>query len=311
MKLGIILPQAGNIANRENILRMAQSAEAVKIDSLWVFERLLWPIKPQTPYPATPDGYLPEEYQIMFDPLQTLGFVAAKTTKIQLGTSILDILFHNPVMLARSLATLDVLSEGSLIAGFGLGWMKDEYQASNIPFTNKGKRYDEFLQIIKKTWLDDVVEFKGAFYNIPDSKIGPKPVQKPHIPIYLGGYSPDTFSRTIECDTSGWLGILIDPIENIENIMNGIRERAKKLYKNPDNFKIILLTCPQIIENGRNNGNENRFPMCGTIDQIGSDIKRLRSIGIDHMIVGYSFSPMGKDVDRMLETTKQFLEFAK
>ena len=118
---------------------MAQNAESEGFDSLWVFERLLWPINPQTPYPGTPDGSLPSEYQIIFDPLETLTFVAANTNKIALGTSVIDMLFHNPVVLARRFATLDVLSEGRAIAGLGIGWSKDEYQVSNIPFKDRGK----------------------------------------------------------------------------------------------------------------------------------------------------------------------------
>lgn len=111
MKVGITLPQAGQQATRENVIHIAQNAESEGFDSLWVFERLLWPINPQTPYPATPDGSLPSEYQTIFDPLETLTFVAANTNKIALGTSVIDMLFHNPVVLARRFATLDVLSE--------------------------------------------------------------------------------------------------------------------------------------------------------------------------------------------------------
>src|SRR5438874_315467 len=125
---------------------------------------------------------LPSKYQIILDPLETLTFVAANTNKIALGTSVIDMLFHNPVVLARRFATLDVLSEGRAICGLGIGWSKDEYQASNIPFEHRGKRANEFVQALKKIWTDDIVEFKGKFYNIPASKIGPKPIQKPFIP---------------------------------------------------------------------------------------------------------------------------------
>jgi alkanesulfonate monooxygenase SsuD/methylene tetrahydromethanopterin reductase-like flavin-dependent oxidoreductase (luciferase family) len=95
----------------------------------------------------------------------------------------MDMLFHTPVILARRFATLDVLSEGRGIAGFGIGWSKDEYQVSNIPFQNRGKRADEFVQVLKRIWTDDVVEFKGKYYSISASKIGPKPIQKPHPPV--------------------------------------------------------------------------------------------------------------------------------
>jgi probable F420-dependent oxidoreductase len=191
--VGITLPQAGQQATRQNVIHTAQRAEKEGFDSLWVFERLLWPINPQTPYPGTPDGSLLIESQNVFDPLETLTYVAANTDRITLGTSVIDMLFHNPVVLARRFATLDVLSEGRTICGLGIGWSKDEYQVSNIPFKDRGKRADEFIETLKRIWTDDVVEFRGKFYNIPASKIGPKPVQKPGIPIYLGGFSPNTF----------------------------------------------------------------------------------------------------------------------
>ena len=103
MKVGITLPQAGNQSTKENIVQTAKTAEDEGFDSLWVFERLLWPINPQTPYVATPDGSLPVEYQNILDPLETLTYVAANTDKISLGTSVIDMLFHNPVVLARRL----------------------------------------------------------------------------------------------------------------------------------------------------------------------------------------------------------------
>ena len=96
-------------------------------------------------------------------------------------------------------------AQGRVIAGLGIAWSKDEYQVSNIPFANRGERADEFLQVLKKIWSDDVVEFKGKYYNIPASKIGPKPIQKPHLPLYMGGFSPNTYSRIVNFDADGWL----------------------------------------------------------------------------------------------------------
>jgi probable F420-dependent oxidoreductase len=311
LKVGIILPQAGRTANKENVIRTARLAEDEGFDSLWVFERLLWPISPQTQYPATPDGRLPEEYQIMLDPLQTLSFVSATTSKILVGTCIIDMLFHNPVILSKSFATLDVFSQGRTIAGFGIGWSRDEYQASSIPFNNKGKRADEYLQIMKKAWMDDTVEFKGQYYSIPASKIGPKPIQKPHIPIFLGGFSPNTFSRIVNHDTNGWLGVLGGPIEQIKDIMETIKGNAKKANKDPNNFRVILLTYPSVVESKEEKNINSRFPMTGTVDQIGKDIKELKDIGIDHIIFGHNFSPLGKDIDKMIDTTKQFSKFAR
>jgi len=315
LKVGITLPQAGQQATRENVIHIAQNAESEGFDSLWVFERLLWPINPQTPYPATPDGSLPNEYQIILDPLETLTYVAAKTNKIALGTSVMDILFHSPVILARRFATLDLLSEGRAIAGLGIGWSKDEYQASNIPFKDKGERANEFLQVLKRIWTDDVVEFKGKYYNISASKIGPKPVQKPHPPIYMGGFSPNTYSRIVNYDTNGWLGLIGGPLEYLDNIIKTIQNIANKANKDPDRFRVILLTYPNVDINSRNQSGTTsqgqRFPLTGTIDQIGSDIERIKQIGVDHIVFGYNFIPTGRDLDNMLDITKQLARLAR
>src|SRR5215469_13080963 len=155
MKVGITLPNLGPQATRDNILQTAIQAEKEGFDSIWTITRILWPLKPQTSYVGSPDGSLPVEYQTAFDPFNVLAYVAANTGKISLGTSVIDMFFYTPVMLAKSYATLDVLSQGRVIAGLGLGWSKDEYQASNIPFAKRGERADEFLQVMKTIWTND------------------------------------------------------------------------------------------------------------------------------------------------------------
>src|SRR5215813_14090044 len=200
MKVGITLPNLGPQATKENILQTATQAEQEGFDSLWTITRILWPLRPQTPYGGTPDGSLPVEYQNALDPLDVLLYVALNTSKISLGTSVIDMFFYTPVMLAKRYATLDVLSRGRGISGLGIGWSKDEYQASNVPFRNRAEGADEFIQVMKKIWTNNVVEFKGKYYNIPASIIGPKPIQKPHIPIYLGGFGPNTYSRIVNSE---------------------------------------------------------------------------------------------------------------
>lgn len=223
----MLLPSAGQQATRENLVQAAKQAEEERFDSVWVWERLISPLKPQTPYPLTPDGSYPIEFQSLLEPLEALTFVAANTNKISLGTSIIDMLFHNPVVLARRFATLDILSEGRAIAGLGIGWSRDEYQISNISMENRGKRADEYIQLLKKIWTDDVVEFKGEFYNIPASKIGPKPLQVPHLPIYMGAFSPNAFGRVVKY-ADGWIGMIAGTLDDFENAVNMIRDMAIK-----------------------------------------------------------------------------------
>jgi probable F420-dependent oxidoreductase len=310
IKVGITLPNLGAQATRENVLKLATQAEKDGFDSLWTITRILWPLKPQSAYRATPDGSLPIEYQNVLDPLDVLVYVAANTNNIALGTSVADMFFYTPIMLAKRFATLDVLSQGRVISGLGLGWSKDEYQASNIPFMNRAQRADEFIQVMKKIWTDDIVEFKGKFYDIPASKIDPKPIQKPHIPIYLGGFSPNTFSRMINYDLSGWLGVVGGPLEYTENTIKAMKEQASQANKNPDNFRIIMMTYPNLKEGVSSKNDKNRFPLSGTIDEIGSDIQRVKGMGVDHIIFGYNFLPIGRDVAKMIDISKQLSKFA-
>src|SRR5918994_303093 len=313
MKVGILLPHTGENATRENVLYIAKQAEEEGLDSIWALERLLWPVKPQTPYGGIPNAPIPVEYQNILDPLETLTYLAANTDQISLGTSIIDILFQNPIILARRFATLDILSGGRVIAGLAIGWSKDEYDASGIPFSHKGARADEYMQVLKRIWTDDVVEFRGQFYNIPASKIGPKPVQKPHPPILLGAYSPKAFPRIVNY-ADGWIPIAGSvPLEQQEQAINGLREAARKANKDPSNIRIFVLSYPNVLDSSSQSSSSNqpRSPMSGTIDQIGSDIDRFKAMGAEHIIFGYAFSPIGRDVKKMMEVTKQLARFAR
>ena len=163
---------------------------------------------------------------------------------------------------------------------------------------------------MKKIWTEDVVEFRGQFYNIPASKIAPKPLQKPHPPILLGGFSPKIFSRIVNY-TQGWIGAAgFDPLNQLEQQIIALKEVARKHDKDPSKVGIYLVSYPTIVESSPAS-NELRIPMTGTIEQIGSDIEQLNIIGTDHLILGHIFSPLTKDVRKMLEVTKQLARFAK
>ena len=179
----------GESASVENISYAARFADSEGFDSLWVIDRILWALKPQSQYPGSPDGSWPEVYQNVFDPIETLTYVAGITQRIKLATGIIDMLYQNPLILAKRLATLDQLSHGRLLLGLGLGHSKDEFQASGVSFEKRGQRADEYLDVLNKIWYDQTVEHQGEFYNIPKSKIGPKPYQE-KIPIYLAGFAP-------------------------------------------------------------------------------------------------------------------------
>jgi probable F420-dependent oxidoreductase len=312
MRVGITLPQVGEQATRANVIELAKTADKEGIDSLWVLDRLLWPLKPQTPYRGTQDGTLPVTAQRVFDPIDLLTFAAANTDRITLGTSVIDMLFHNPVILAKRFATLDTLSQGRVVCGLGIGWSKDEYQACNIPFEQRGKRAIEFVEALKKIWTEDVVEFKGEFYNIPPSKIGPKPLQKPHPPIYLGGWSSKTFPRIMKNDADGWLASMgggVVSLEYLENNISMLKDEVSRANKNKNNFRVFVLTYPQT--NFKSSKTGQRIPLTGSIDEIGADIQKIKELGVDHIIFCYLLSVEEKDIKKTIGLTKQLSEFAK
>ena len=319
MQIGLRLPQTGrNQASKGSIVYLAKQAENAGFNSLWVLERLLWPINPQSPYPGTKDGKFPEDWQYIFDPLETLTCVAANTSKIALGTSVIDMLFHNPVILARRFATLDIFSDGRAVAGFGIGWSEDEYRASGIPFINRGKRADEYIQLLKMLWTEDIVEFIGEYYNIPASKVSPKPVQKPHIPIYLGGYSQKTFAR-IAKHANGWICTIRDSLSQVKLNIEKIEEECHKVNRDPKDINIAAILYPNVIDSDdtdNRQGHENqrqsgRLLLNGDIDQVGRDLLEIKNIGVSHIIFNYNRSPISNDIDSIIDVSKKLWEFIR
>src|SRR5262250_2890434 len=183
MRYGFALPQVGSGVGPEALVTAAKRSEDLGFDSLWVLDRILWPVSPRVPYPIG-DGSLPVKYKNVLDPLETLTFAAAHTGRIALGTAVLNLPWYNPVLLARRLTTLDILSAGRLRVGFGIGWSEDEYGAAGVPWKERGRRADEALSAIKAIWTKNPVEIVGSGFKVPNSYFDLKPVQKPHPPIY-------------------------------------------------------------------------------------------------------------------------------
>jgi len=194
MDLGIALPHVGPHASREAIVRVAQEAERLDYGAVWVLERLLRPTFP-IPQPRGGSGLMPEAYAVVYEPIETLVYVAAKTERIRLGTSVIDALFHAPVVLAKRFAALDQFSGGRAIAGLGQGATAPEFETANVPMKRRGAGFEEFIRALKAAWGPDPVKFEGRFYKIPESQINPKPVQPGGPPIWGGGTAPAALER--------------------------------------------------------------------------------------------------------------------
>jgi probable F420-dependent oxidoreductase len=287
MKLGFGLPAAGAWATPENLARVARHAEALGYRSLWVFQRLLYPLAPKDEYYGAPGGAWPEAFTSVLDPLATLAHVAALTRTVRLGVSVLIMPFYAPVVLAKQLATLDVLSAGRLDVGLGLGWSRDEYLAAGAPWHRRGARADEFLKVLKAAWIEDPVEFAGEFYAVPRSRIAPKPVQKPHPPLLIGGYAERVFRRAVEAG-DGYTGGNI-PLDELAPLVIRLRRMAEDAGRDPATFPIVC-----------------RRPLRGTPEEIRDDIMRYEAAGVTELFLDPNFQPGGPALDRVLGQMEAF-----
>jgi probable F420-dependent oxidoreductase len=285
MRFGFALPQVGSAVGPETLVAVAKRAEDLGFDSLWVLDRILWPVSPRAPYPIG-DGSLPVKYKSVLDPLETLTFAAAHTRRIALGTSVLNLPWYNPVLLARRLTTLDVLSAGRLRIGFGIGWSPDEYEAADVPWQKRGKRADELIQALKKIWTTDPVEFQGKYYRIPKSVIGPKPVQKPHPPIYMAAYTPAAMKR-VAAEANGWFPVGI-PLSGIGPMFEGIKGMAKDAGRDPSALALIVRANIEI-----HNApiQKDRVDFTGALEQIAEDIRTTQKLGAAEIVFDVQFSP--------------------
>jgi probable F420-dependent oxidoreductase len=300
MKIGFSLPNIGPIGTAEAVLKVAQRAEALGYSSLWTIERLLYPVKLQTPYPGTADGSLPEIYRHVLDPLDTLTYVASQTRTIKLGTSVLDMPYYNPVMLARRLATIDILSNGRLCVGLGLGWSKDEMDATGADITKRGALADEFLPLLKTIWTTNPVEFRGKFFNVPKSYIDLKPVQKPHPPIYLGAFVPAALKRLARL-ADGWNPVFL-PVPVMAEMFGSIKHMAQEAGRDPSSISMIIHAGLGLTEKPLDN---DRAIFTGSLEQISDDVRACAQIGASEIFFDPAFAPGGQSLDRWLSLLDQ------
>ena len=239
MQFGFALPHIGAEASKDAIVQVAQRAEALGFDSVWVLDRLLWPVNPTAKYPGTPDGRLPKEMQTVYDPLTVLTFVAACTQKVKLGTSVLVAPYRNPVIMAKMGATLDQLSGGRFIFGVGVGWNADEFTAVGEPVHERGRMTDEYLQVVKALWTADEPSFAGKYFHIPAGVFQPKPRQKPHPPIWIGGSVRATLRRVVKHGT-GWHPTNRFTPAALAVELEHLRQEAERAGRNPTEIELSL-----------------------------------------------------------------------
>ncbi len=262
MKFGLMYANAGPFAFPEMLTHLAQTAERVGVESLWTVEHVVIPVGYASTYPYDPSGKIQAPDQVPIpDPLVALGYVAAVTTRIRLATGIIILPQRHPLYVAKEVATLDVLSHGRVILGIGVGWLAEEFQALGIPFEERAARTAEMVRALRALWKDEAAPFQGKFYRWPKVESHPKPVQKPGVPIVVGGHTELAARRAARYGDGFFPGVAEEA--KLKDLLAIMRDECAKLGRDPATIEISA---------GR-----------ASPDRDG--VKRLRDLGVSRFMV--------------------------
>ena len=304
MRLGYVIPQVGADVGPESVRECVGLAEQLGYDSLWVLDRLLFPVNPREPYPATADGALPEAYQRVLDPLALLAYAASQSRTLSLGTSILNLPWYNPVLLGRQLATIDVLSGGRLCLGTGTGWCPEEYEAAGIAWDERGRRTDEAIEVLRKLWRESPVSHQGDFFNVAESVVDLKPV-KGDIPIYMAAFTPPALRRVAK-QGSGWMPVGL-PIPAMVEMFDGLRQMADAAGRSGDELELVVRANVTVLPA---DAGDQRVPFVGSLEEIQADIAATREAGAHQLLFDPQFSPDVGGADDLLSKMEQLHDMA-
>ncbi|MCX9192257.1 LLM class F420-dependent oxidoreductase [Carbonactinospora thermoautotrophica] len=278
MEIGFAVPVSGSWATPENQVRIARRAEELGYHSLWAFQRLLFPAEPATKWA--------EAYRSVQDPVVTLAYLAGHTERVRLGVAVLNMPFFSPALLAKQAATLDVVSAGRLDLGLGLGWSREEYAASGVPYEHRGRRGEEFLRALHALWTEEVAEFHGDFYDFPPVRLSPKPVQRPHPPVLLGGAAEPALRRAGRL-ADGWISSSGADLSRLKEPITMVREAARAAGRDPESLRFV---CRGVVRVGPP-GNPERRPLTGSYEEIRGDLDMLRAQGVTELFYDLNFDP--------------------
>ncbi|MEW6145541.1 MAG: LLM class F420-dependent oxidoreductase [Thermodesulfobacteriota bacterium] len=266
MKFGIAVPNFGKYAGREQILEASELAEELGYDSLWVSDHVVIP----SSHKVFGDTF--------HDPLVILAYIAAKTDKIELGTSVIILPYRNPLVLGKMVSTLDTLSRGRVILGVGAGWLEEEFDALGVSFKERGKITDEYIEILKELWTSENPEYRGDYHAFSNIKFLPKPLSKPYPPIWVGGMSPRAVERAALYG-DGWHPFGLTPGE--------FREKAEYLRSilPPDKKDMFVMSLRRNIEINEEREFSPDDTLRGGKEKITKGIREYMDAGVEHLIL--------------------------
>ena len=280
LPVGVTLPNYGPLAGADALSRLARRAEALGFDSIWVADHLVMPRDTSTAYPfdrraqRTParlDGLVE-----FYEPLVTLAYLAAVTQRIRLGVSVYVMPYRNPVVTAKLIATLDALSGGRVIFGVGVGWLREEFRAVGADPSRRGAVTDEYVEICRRLWRDDVASFEGTHYQLPPVRSGPKPVQRPWPPIWIGGNSDAAVARTVALGDG--LHLIDLGVDEVASIGARLASRLQVAGRQRAAVTLSLRTSVAV--------DADASPPAPTLETLRRDRDAYAQAGVDYLVVG-------------------------
>ncbi|MDE0659736.1 MAG: LLM class F420-dependent oxidoreductase [Gammaproteobacteria bacterium] len=301
MRYGIYLPTRGPLAEPDALAAVARDAESMGYASIVVGDHIVFPVQVESQYPYTIDGGFPGRGDAL-EQLSLLAFVAGVTERARLVTSVMILPHRNPLLTAKMLATIDVLSKGRLTVGVGVGWMREEFQALGAAdFDKRGSVSDEYLEILRKCWTQDPVAHRGRFYAFEALHCIPRPVQQPHPPIWIGGHSIRSLRRVAR-HGDGWHPVgatSASPLPPAE--LRSLLDRLKRLTdaEGRDYDSLTISFKAPSYDPGRIPPGHGRLHFTGEPDQIAEDLLAYEALGVDEVSFDFRSPPVSQTLDRM------------
>ncbi len=289
MRIGVQPVNSGPLATPEYITELAELADELGFDSLQITDHLVMPLEYRSRYPYNASGRMaagPDD--AYFEPLGLIAYLAGRTRRIRLGTSVLIAPYRHPVVTAKFLAGLDQLSGGRLLLGVGVGWMAEEFAALGAPpFEERGAVTDEIIAIWRTLWREQPANFSGRFFQFAPLGMMPKPAQAGGIPIYIGGSSRPAIRRAARLG-DGWQPFKLTP-EEMEPGLTLLREQAAKLGRSLDGFTISMRLGLRLAATAteRREAEEPWKTLVGTPAEVIRDLQAYERLGVNEAVFDF------------------------
>jgi probable F420-dependent oxidoreductase len=310
MHFGFSLPGRGPLATPEALTKLAEKADALRYSSLFVTDHVVIPTSYSSPYPYSPTGRFAGDWTNGYlEPIALMGVLAGLTSRVRLGTSVLVVPYRNPVVTAKMLATIDVMSGGRLILGAGVGWMREEFETLQAPpFDERGPVTDEYLRLMRVLWTKEPAEFTGKYYRLPSASALPKPRQGGGIPIWVGGHTTRALRRVGEL-ADAWHPIgmrppaMLHPSEYAEKV-EVIHGWARKAGRDPKDITLSLRVPLELAPRRGTWAGADQPGFRGTAAEVIAHIKRYQALGVSHFV--FDLAP--PDLRGQLSLMERFAE---